>query len=171
MLHMSKTTGNDGLTPLGSEIQGHLDRKGWSRSELARRTKAKLNVSTISRVMRGLLPATHENVEQIADALGVDGERLKRLAGLRVVTPPGDRDATVEYIAQKLTDLPPAARERAVDALGAQLDAITYLTEREAILAEIEREMPEMFAEALAAVRARRAQRGAADDTVPPGGE
>lgn len=122
VLYMSKE-----LNEFGNEIQDRLLEKGWSRSELAR--QAGLDVSTISRVMRGLQDATHPVVEKISDALKVDVSHLKTLAGLRVVSPPTDRDPRIEYIADRMNALPKQVREAAIEALGTQLDVIYRLSE------------------------------------------
>lgn len=120
LIHMSN--GSDDLTELGQELEEYLQRLGWSRRRLAE--EAGLTIATISRLMRGLQPATHENIEAIAAAFQMDPFYLKRRAGLMAPLPGAERDPTVEYIAQRLEALPPAVREEAVDALGAQLDTI-----------------------------------------------
>lgn len=119
---------NAKLTHLGQEIKRLLEHNDWSQRELARR--AGIGVANISRVMRGLQEPTHNFVEVIADAFQVDSRYLKLKAGLRVVTPQKKRDPSVEYLAQRLDELPFSVREIAVNALGGQLDAIDALFQK-----------------------------------------
>jgi transcriptional regulator with XRE-family HTH domain len=110
------------LTNFGTELQKYLERRGWSRRRLAE--EARIDVSTVSRMMRGLQKPTHKTIESIADALEVDPFHLKRIAGLRVPKPRRERNPEVEYLAQRLDELPPEIQEQALDALGRQLDVI-----------------------------------------------
>ncbi|MGB0385525.1 MAG: helix-turn-helix domain-containing protein [Ardenticatenaceae bacterium] len=113
---------NTELTHFGRELQKYLERRGWSRRRLAE--EAGVDVSTVSRMMRGIQQPTHKTVQLIADALEVDPFHLKRIAGLRVQQPRKARNPSVEYLAQRLDDLPPEIQEQAIEALGAQLDVI-----------------------------------------------
>lgn len=110
------------LTEFGLEIQKYLIQRGWSRRRLAE--EARVNVSTVSRMMRGIQKPTHQTVEQLADALKIDPFHLKRIAGLRTAQSSATRHPSVEYLAQRLDELPPNIQEQAVEALSAQLDAI-----------------------------------------------
>lgn len=124
------------LTPLGQEIDNHLKRLGWSQRKLAE--EADIDSASVSRLMRGVQDATHPLIEKIADALRVDVLHLKEVAGLRVITPPAQRDSRVEYIAQRIDALPDAIKEQAIDAVGAQVDAIYNIAGVEARTAEEE---------------------------------
>jgi transcriptional regulator with XRE-family HTH domain len=122
------------LIPLGVEIQHHLDRLGWSRNRLAE--EARIGNSTVSRLMRGLQPATHDKIEAIAQALQVDPARMKELGGLYVGTRHTERDPRVEFIAERLDNLAPHVREEAIRAVGAVLDSIHHISQHEAVLEE-----------------------------------
>lgn len=114
--------GTKSLSPLGKELQKHLKRLGWSQRTLA--SYANITHGTISKLIRGQTKPTPETLNAIGRALGVDPTHLMRLAGIPLPTSKTKRHPSVEYIAQRLDELPPDIQERAVEALGTQLDLI-----------------------------------------------
>lgn len=114
------------LTPLGQFIKRRLDELGWSQNRLGE--ESRIGSSSVSKLMRGLIAPTHENIEAIANALRIDQVRLKKEAGLSVVTPHVLRDPSVEYIAQQIDGLPPDIRTLFVEAIESQLKVIYRTT-------------------------------------------
>lgn len=110
------------LTEFGEYITKQRKARGWKQNDLAR--EARLDSGNLSKMLRGLLPVTHETAEAIADALKISVVTVKEKAGLRAEKPSFQRDDSVEYFAEKLDALPPEIRTEAIDALGAQLDVI-----------------------------------------------
>lgn len=81
--------------------------------------------STISRLLRGLHEPEPKTLERIANVLGVDPRAFLELAGLPVSRPA--RDPQVEYLAQRLEDLPPGVRGYAIDLVRDAIDTFWRL--------------------------------------------
>ena len=126
---------------LGQEIEKHLKRKRWSQRALAR--EAGIASSTISNIMRDEHRPTPETIDAIANVLGLDPVHLMRLAGMPVPVSK-KRNPSIEYIAQRLDDLPTDMQKKVVEILGAQLEAFIEMWEREKLLtaqlAQLEKE-------------------------------
>lgn len=120
MLHMNNS--DDTLTSLGTYIQQHLDRRGWSQRTLA--MYAETTSATISRIMRGEVQPRLRTLDKIADALEVDPLRLYEEAGIALPEQVERLDERAVHIARRLQGLPPDIRRLAVTSLNAQLDAI-----------------------------------------------
>lgn len=118
--------GHKQLTPLGEEIQKHLDRTGWSQRGLA--SKAELAHSAISKIMRGKTNPTPSTINAIGQALNVDPMHLMRLAGIPVSK--AKRNPSVEYVAQRLDNLPSNAQVVVISAINALIDAMISLYEK-----------------------------------------
>ncbi len=118
------------MTPLGKEIRKHLERAGWSQRTLA--INAEITHSAISKIIRGKTKPTPETVDAIGRALNVDPTHLMRLAGIPLPAEKIKRDPSVEFIAQRLDELPKKVRKQAVAAVGAQIDAIDAIYQKAA---------------------------------------
>lgn len=113
------------LTPLGKEIQRQLDRIGWSQRLLA--LNANITHGAISKIMRGKTKPQLETIIAIADALNVDSTTLLQLAGIALpaLSPINNKvDPAVLHVVQRLTQLPIAPRNHAINAIEGVLDAI-----------------------------------------------
>lgn len=113
------------LTPLGKEIQRQLDRIGWSQRILA--LNAKITHGAISKIMRGKTKPQLETIIAIAEALNVDSITLLQLAGIALpaLSPINNQvDPAVLHVVQRLTQLPIAPRNHAINAIEGVLDAI-----------------------------------------------
>ena len=119
--------GNTRYGPLGQEIHKHLKRLKWKQRDLA--NQAGVSQGNISKIMRGEHRASPDTLDAIGRALGVDSTHLMRLAGIPLPKERAKRHPKVEYIAQRLQDLPPNIQEDVYDALGAQLDVIYKMWE------------------------------------------
>ena len=113
------------LTPLGKEIQRQLDRIGWSQRILA--LNANITHGAISKIMRGKTKPQLETIIAIAEALNVDSTTLLQLAGIALpaLSPINNEvDPAVLHVVQRLTNLPIAPRNHAINAIEGVLDAI-----------------------------------------------
>jgi transcriptional regulator with XRE-family HTH domain len=117
---MGKTKKAD-LTPLGLEIERYMRDRKWTLRELA--SQAKSTPATISRIMRGQSKPTPETINGVAQAFGVDATRLMRLAGIPIPAPARERDATAEYISQRLDSMPDWIKEEAIQGTAKLVDA------------------------------------------------
>lgn len=113
------------LTELGRTIQAELNERRWSIRRLAEETG--VDSGTISRTMRGITEPSPKTIQAIGQALGLDYIHLARLSGIPIPAIPGERDSSVEYIAQKLQALPTPFRELTFDATGCVVDTIWRL--------------------------------------------
>jgi transcriptional regulator with XRE-family HTH domain len=121
MERMDNGDASKNLSPLGDEIQKHLDKRGWSQRTLA--MYADIGSGTVTRVMHGTHATTPKTLQAIADALEINVEPLMRLAGINLPVPAKERHQTAEYIAQQLHELPPYYRELAIEAVAGMVDA------------------------------------------------
>lgn len=113
------------LNQLATYLNARLTKKGWSGRTLA--LYAELSQTAIARALKGKTVPDPESLRKIAVALEVEELHLLRLAG-HVESPASeDLDPAAAYIARRITQLPPAVRERAIDAVGSVLDTITEL--------------------------------------------
>jgi transcriptional regulator with XRE-family HTH domain len=108
------------LNLVGREIDKHLKRLKWTIRRLSEASG--VPHPTISRLMRGVHVPTPETLDAIGRALGVDPVHLMRLAGIPLPVPVRDRDATIEYIALRLSEIPESHRQYAVNTVAMAVD-------------------------------------------------
>ena len=105
---------------LGQEIYKHLKRLRLSQRELA--AKAMISQGNISKLMRDEHRPNADTLVAIAQVLNVDPLHLMRIAGLPLPKP--TRNPSVEYVAQRLDELPDAVQGVVISGINAQLDVV-----------------------------------------------
>lgn len=120
------------LTEFGRYITERRLILDLSQNEVAR--QAGISSGNLSRKLRGDIAITHEDAEALADVLKVDVRALKRLANLPTMTPPAERNETIEYWAQQLDDLEerlaPDEFDALLEAVGAPIHVARELLKR-----------------------------------------
>lgn len=154
-------------------LQRELDKRGWDQSELARRSE--MSTAQVSRVVSGGRDAGPEFCIAISRALRIPREDVFRARGWLLtepesVVPPGT-EPRIESIVRDLESLPANAREWAIGAIQMQLHTLSRQVERDALLEEVRRLVPDWVQEAEEKIRQRRARSGATGDTSLPGAE
>ena len=120
---------------LGLEIKEILSRYGWSQQTLA--DYAGIGSSGISKIIRGKTNPSAETIYAIAKALSVDPTHLMRLSGIPLPQNKVSRDPSVEYIAQRLDELPKNMRKRAIEVVGTQIDLFYEMWESQKQLTQL----------------------------------
>ena len=104
------------------------------RSQTWLAEEAGIGQATVSRMLRGIYTPSPKTLQAVSQALGLDNVYLMRLSGLPLPEEGQQRDPSVEYLADRLNELPSDARKIAAtagSALGAQLDAIYAMLARQ----------------------------------------
>jgi transcriptional regulator with XRE-family HTH domain len=116
-------------SPLVAFIKERLETVGWSQANLAQ--VADVSTGTVSNLLHGRSVPETSTIEKIADALGVDRARMFRLLAesQNEPVPMPKVDPGAAYLAQKITQLPPHLRDKALDAAGAVVDAFGELAD------------------------------------------
>jgi transcriptional regulator with XRE-family HTH domain len=125
------------LTDLGHEILRHLG----PRSQRWLAEQSGINQGTISRLMRGKHEPTPSTLDALGRALNVDPLHLMRLAGLPLPTAHLNRDARVEYTAQRLNDLiqdlPAELQDAMIDAVSGVVQGFSaFVSDRTHLIGE-----------------------------------
>ena len=116
---------------LPNYLKEQLKRRKWSGRTLA--MYAEVSHSTVARAVNGTHVPGPENLAKIATALEVTTLTLLRLAGHLDALPASEYDPSATYIAQRLSKLPKAIRESAIETVGAVVDNIyTVISIKEA---------------------------------------
>lgn len=86
--------------PLGKRIRRARDVKGWSRSELSRRTNIPGTTLRHIEESKKSVKTSEENLRTLADALDLPYEELRILAGYQVVPSPNIEEANHRLMLQ-----------------------------------------------------------------------
>lgn len=92
-------------------LNQQLDKRGWSRAELARR--AKISEANLSVLYKNDTSPGIYTAEKIAQALDVPAEYVYRLAG--ILTDPTDIPPDITLVVDILKELPPEFTELALN--------------------------------------------------------
>jgi transcriptional regulator with XRE-family HTH domain len=107
-----------------------LDDLRWSQRQLSRASG--VSSGAINNLLRGESVPETVTVEKIADALGIPRRKmLEALAGTQVVSE-ATIDPTALYMARRLTELPVAVRDTAIEVISGVLDSFIRLAGTEA---------------------------------------
>ena len=88
---------------MGERIRGWRHERGWTQAQLAK--KARLATGTVSRIENGEVRPLGRTAHQLAEALGVEHERLLGLAGQPVLFPlPDERRVALTRALLALSD-------------------------------------------------------------------
>jgi transcriptional regulator with XRE-family HTH domain len=111
------------------ELSLIIKRALGDRSQEWLQEKSGVSQSTISRLLRGTHATSARNIAIIAETLGLDPNVLFQVAGITGNASLKPLDPTARYIAQRITDLPPAIRETAKQVVGDVVDGLWILAD------------------------------------------
>lgn len=98
---------------LADWITGQLEEKGWSQSELAKRSGASRPL--VSQVLSGEMSPSADFCIKVAQALDEAPEKLLRLAGILPSAPASEDDATLQELTDLARNLSPEQRRQLLD--------------------------------------------------------
>lgn len=96
-------------------LTSELNRRGWSNSELRRRTDNAVANSTISMVLSGQSNPGWDFCAAVAEAFGEPPEKIFRLAGLLPPLPASEDAPTLREIMELAKRMTPEQREQVAD--------------------------------------------------------
>lgn len=96
-------------------LTSELNKRGWSNSELRRRTDNAVANSTISMVLSGQSNPGWDFCAAVAEAFGEPPEKIFRLAGLLPPLPASEDTPTLREIIELSKRMTPEQREQAAD--------------------------------------------------------
>lgn len=123
------------MTEFAMWIQRELDRRGWSRSEAARR--GEISPSAIDKIMGGFANPGIEFCKGISRAFAMPLEDVFRQAA--ILPPSSTRDPSVASLLTRLNSMDPIYRR---DAVNLALGIMDYFERRTATTASSQRDRP-----------------------------
>ena len=111
-------------------LQNQLNQRGWSQTDLVRRSEAighKISQSQLSNVLLKRRQAGPETCISVARALELSNDEVFRARGWLPAPKNDEIDPRAERLARRVSALPPRSREIALNAFEPMLDSIYQL--------------------------------------------